>query len=258
MKKTTPECKHISQLWKVGRLLIGKTQVELSKELGISQSSISKYESQALELGYIDGCTKFKVKLHRTSAFKLPLKYRGDFALKVREIIPFKECVVKDLGQTGWEKFLDEVNIVPELFFIYDFQLSLRFIFDLADWYQQKTNANLFEMVEKHFAHLENHGEFGKQYLKQKTANDLLSNVLDNQPYYQRAFTTETSQTAKGLSVKLVVEPEMNDVFGEVKTRQYLLHKINAFQAILNQNTSFKGDFEIAPRGFEFSLESTG
>jgi transcriptional regulator with XRE-family HTH domain len=277
MRKLTPESKSISQIWKVGRLLIGKTQVELSKEMGISQSNISKFESmvlepsasdwyqfcqmagisahKSLELGYIDGCSKFKSKLYRTSAFKLPLKYRGDFAIKVRETIPFKECVISDLGEANWESFLKDIGIVPELFFVYDYQMSLRFIFDLADWYQKKMNVSIFEKVGKHFANLENHGVFGKSYSRQKTSNDLLHDLMENQPYYQRAFRPETNPSEKGFSVKLVVDPEIYDVFGEVKTRQYLLHKINVFQQMLNQNTDFKGDFKTIPNDFTFLLD---
>lgn len=277
MRKLTPESKSISQIWKVGRLLIGKTQVELSKEMGISQSNISKFESmvlepsasdwyqfcqmagisahKSLELGYIDGCSKFKSKLYRTSAFKLPLKYRGDFAIKVRETIPFKECVISDLGEASWESFLKDIGMVPELFFVYDYQMSLRFIFDLAEWYHKKMNVSIFEKVGKHFANLENHGVFGKSYSKQKTSNDLLHDLMENQPYYQRAFKPETNHSEKALSVKLVVDPEIHNVFGELKTRQYLLHKINVFQEMLKKNTDFKGDFKMIPNDFTFSLD---
>jgi len=280
MRKFTPETKSISQIWKIGRLLIGKTQVELSKAMGISQSNISKFESMALEpsasdwyafcqlaglsahktleLGYIDGCSKFKLKLYRSSAFKLPLKYRRDFSIKVRETIPFKECVINDLGEAGWEEFLNEIHVLPELFFVYDYQLSLRFIFDLADWYQKKTNESIYEKVGKYSAILSNHGIFGKRYSKQKTGQDLLGDLIDNQPFYQRVFTTETKQTDKSLSVKMVIEPEIQSIFGEQKTRDYLLHKISCFQQIVKSNTDFKGQFEAMSNSFEFSLEHTG
>ena len=280
MKKETIEAQRIAQIWKVGRLLIGETQIGLSRALGISQSNISKYESmtlepsasdwyqfcqlaglsahKTLELGYIDGCTKFKSKLHMSSAFKLPMKYRGDFAIKVREVIPFKECVLNELGESSWHEFLSEINIIPEAFFVYDFQLSLRFIFDLADWYQDKKGSSLFEVAGKYSANLENHGLFTKQYLKQKVGSDLLTCLLENQPFYQRAFMAETKETKKSLSVKLVVEPEIYDAFGELKMRQYLIHKIDTFQKTLNQNTDFKRDFIILPNNFEFSLESAG
>lgn len=280
MRKLTPESKSISQIWKIGRLLIGKTQVELSKEMGISQSNISKFESmvlepsasdwysfcqlaglsahKTLELGYIDGCSKFKLKLYRSAAFKLPLKYRRDFSIKVRETIPFKECFLNDLGEASWEEFLKEVNVVPELFFVYDFQLSLRFIFDLAEWYQKKTNVSIYERVGKYSALLENHGVFGKKYLKQKSGQDLLSDLIVNQPYYQRVFTTETSETKNGLSVKLIIEPEIQSAFGEQKTRQYLVHKINAFQEIIKHNTHFKGGFDLTSNDLSFSLENAG
>jgi transcriptional regulator with XRE-family HTH domain len=280
MKKETIEAQRIAQIWKVGRLLIGETQIGLSKALGISQSNISKYESmtlepsasdwyqfcqlaglsahKTLELGYIDGCTKFKSKLHISSSFKLPMKYRGDFAIKVREVIPFKECVLKDLGEDLWHEFLSEINIIPETFLVYDFQLSLRFIFDLADWYQNKKGLSLFDMAEKYAANLENHGVFKKQYSKQKVGSDLLTCLLENQPFYQRAFKSETTENKKSLSVKLVMEPEMYETFGEDKMRKYLTHKMKTFQKTLNQNTRFKGDFIINPNDSTFSLESTG
>jgi hypothetical protein len=260
--------------------LIGKTQVELSKEMGISQSNISKFESmvlepsasdwysfcqlaglsahKTLELGYIDGCSKFKLKLYRSAAFKLPLKYRRDFSIKVRETIPFKECFITDLGEATWEKFLNEVSVVPELFFVYDFQLSLRFIFDLAEWYEKKTKVSIFERVGKYSALLKNHGIFGTRYSKQKTGQDLLCDLIENQPYYQRVFTTETSQTEHGVSVKLVIEPEIHSVFGEQKTRQYLLYKINTFHEIIARNTDFKGDFDLIADDLSFSLENAG
>lgn len=276
MKKSSPEIKSISQIWKVGRLLIGKTQVELSKELGISQSNISKFESmtlepsasdwyqfcqlagvsahKALELGYIDGCTKFKSKLYRSSAFKLPLKYRGDFSIKIREVIPFKECFIGEMGEANWELFLKDVKMLPEVFYVYDYQLSLRFIFDLADWFQKKTNTNIFELVGKYTAQLQNHGVFGRHYSKQKSSLDLLEDLIEKQPFYQRAFTTETEKNETGISVRLVPEAEIYGVFGEQKTRQYMLHKINMFQEIIKQNTHFEGEFDLGLNDFSFSM----
>lgn len=280
MRKLTPESKSISQIWKIGRLLIGKTQVELSKEMGISQSNISKFESmtlepsasdwysfcqlaglsahKTLELGYIDGCSKFKLKLYRTSAFKLPLKYRRDFSIKVRETIPFKECVISVLGEESWESFLEDIGIVPELFYVYDYQLSLRFIFDLADWYQKKTNTSIYDLVGKFAAQLGNHGVFGKRYAKQISGPDLLNDLLENQPFYQRVFTTKAVEQGQRLSVQLMLEPEIRHLFGEQKTTEYLLHKINSFQEIIKENTGFKGAFQIAGNDLSFSLESTG
>ena len=97
-----------------------------------------------------------------------------------------------------------------------------------------------------------------KKYLRQKSGQDLLSDLILNQPFYQRVFTTETSQTENSLSVKLVIEPEIQSIFGEQKTRQYLLHKINAFQEIIKQNTNFKGAFDLASDDLKFTLESAG
>ena len=276
MKQIIQERQKISQVWRAGRLLAGKTQIDLARALEISQSNVSKIESMLLEpsavdwykfcqlvgidahrsweLGFIDGCTKFKSKLHMTSLFKMPMKYRGDFALKVRDLIPFKECVINELNEKAWEDYLKEVKIEPEVFWIYDFQISFNFLLDLQVW-SQKRNLKIFDKVRKYSANLENHGVLKENYSRKKTSTALLQDLLANQAYYQRVFKIETSESASGLKVKLNIEPEVLDVFGEKELNPYLLQKIQSFQEMIKKNSDFTGKFDLADNGCEFYVK---
>ncbi|HXH31380.1 MAG TPA: helix-turn-helix transcriptional regulator [Bacteriovoracaceae bacterium] len=258
----------ISELWKAGRLLGGKTQVELSRALHISQSSISKYETLGLEpsatdwynfcqfvgidahktlqLGYIDGKKKFKHRLFGDSNFRLPLRYKRDFSLKIRELIPFKECLVAELGLATWLEFLTESEVDKEMFLVYDYQVSLDLLNDLISWCDER-DFSILERVQKYSGMFSSHGILHEEYARKKKPSELLMAMLEDQVYYHRVFRTEVTSDEKSLGASLQVTPEAQDFFDDSELSQFLHYKIMSFQQALRVNLNYTQDFEIEP-----------
>lgn len=275
MKDITQESKNLSQLWRVGRLLVGKTQVELCRELGISQSSISKYESMALEpsasewyafcqfvgidahktldLGYIDGCSKFKSKLYMTSLFKLPLRYRGDFSLKVRDLIPFKKAIELTLGEREWIRFLENIKVSPELFYVYDFQLSFQFYLDLVEAFKDQY-GKLKPFILEQLSLLGNHGVIKDIYLKQKSPAALLKELSDKQLYYQRIFKLEEG---KAQSKTAVIEPEIGNSFRENDLAEYIEIKLQGLVQVMKENSNANEIYQTQKKNGNYTISLT-
>jgi transcriptional regulator with XRE-family HTH domain len=277
MKHLVDEKEKISLVWRTGRLLAGKTQFELAKELDISQSSISKYETMKLEpsatdwyqfcqyvgldahktlsLGYIDGKTRFKHRLFGESHFRLPLKYKRDFLLKIREIIPFKECITHELGPEKWNKFLSSHKIDHEMFYVYDFQVSLNLISDILNWCAKEGFAVL-DLVSNYSSNLHNHGILCEEYARKKSASDLLRNLLENQVHYQRVFKTELHSSEKWLETSVKISPDALDFFDYRIINQFISYKIKSFQETLRINTELESDFKLTstPHEILFSM----
>lgn len=270
MKKSDFENRKISELWKAGRLLIGKTQKELSLELGISQSSISKVETlglepsasdwynfcrlvgidahKTMELGYIDGKKKFKHRLFSEALFKLPLKYKRDFSLKIRELIPFKDCVQSELGADAWEAFVEEKKIDGEMFLIYDFQVSMDLLNDLIRWCEER-RFDVLEKVKPYSSSFSSHGILQEEYTRKKTATDLLKTMLDDQIFYQKVFRTEVHSTKRSLEASILINTEIPDFFKEDVVSQYVNYKIASFQEALRANANFNSEFDVRENG---------
>ncbi len=202
----------ISRIWKATRLLLGLTQKDLARQLGISQGSVSKYESmqlepsasdwynfcqfagvdahKTLELGYIDGKKKFKHRLYPEASFSLPMRYRRDFSLKIRELVCFRDAVLARLGEDFWSSFLKRVGVTEEMFFVYDYQISLNFLYDLVRACED-AGLSLWEVALEHSLNEDAHGVLGPEYIKRRRPQDLLEGLVQNQPYYQRALHVE-------------------------------------------------------------------
>lgn len=276
MNTEREELRKMSQVWRTGRLIAGMTQQELSKELDISQSSISKYESlqlepsasdwykfcqfiginahRSLELGYIDGKKKFKHRLYSDSQLTLPLKYRQDYLLKVRDLIPVKDCVVTEIGIVEWNNFLKELKIPPEIFYVYDLQISFNFLKDILSW----SNQNKFKLLaqsKKYSGNLENHGLLEEDYKKKKSGADLLKSVIDNQAYYQRVFSAETAFEEGTFSCKVNLSSEALSNFSQEELEPYIGFKVATFQEIIRKNQGLKKKLEMNERDFSFKVK---
>ena len=269
------ELETIARLWKVGRLLAGKTQDELSQILGISQSSISKYESMALEpsasdwyqfcqfvgidahktltLGYIDGKKKFKHHLFGDSMLKLPMRYRRDFLLKIRELIPFRKCVQNELGVDAWEAFLDKNKIDDDIFFIYDFQVSLSLLEDLINWCLER-NFDLMKQISNYSGDLKLYGVLNQKYTKRKKPQDLIKEIIDDQGYFHRVFNSHIESTPLGLKVIAVINEEARDFFEDEILNKFLSYKIQSFKQALEQNYTIPFDFKVTKRKDDVSF----
>lgn len=275
MKAVHTENERIAKLWRVGRLLIGKTQVELSKELKISQSNISKYESMALEpsasdwynfcefvgidahktlsLGYIDGKKKFKHRLFGETLLKLPVKYRRDFLLKIRELIPFRECILAKMGEEAWDSFLDLNKIDDEIFFVYDFQVSMNMFNDLISWCKTRH----FDIIEevKHFSGNTSYcGILNESYARRKKPQELIKSLIEDQSYYHQIFKTEINVTKDRTEFIPRLTLEATQFFEKEILNVFLTHKLNSFKEILNKNSSSPHLFEIFDHNHEISF----
>jgi pimeloyl-ACP methyl ester carboxylesterase/transcriptional regulator with XRE-family HTH domain len=270
------ELKRISRVWKAGRLLLGLSQKELSKALGISQSSISKYESMHLEpsasdwynfcqfagfdahatldLGYIDGKKKYKNRLHAESSFTLPMRYRVDFLLKIRELIPYKDCIVSELGEEAWLSFLKDAKVVPEMFYVYDFQLSLNFLNDLIKWCN-KRSFDLVKSSKKYSAILENHGMLQTDYSKKQKKLSLIKSLFENQPYYHRVFTGKLVSEDDSSTFSVSPSGEALEHFSFDEFRNFLNHKLDSFQEILKNSTGHQYQFETKIEKDQISIK---
>lgn len=271
------ELETIARLWKVGRLLAGKTQVELSKVLGISQSSISKYESMALEpsasdwyqfcqfvgidahktlsLGYIDGKKKFKHRLFSESLIKIPMQYRRDFLLKIRELVPFRQCFINDLGTERWKNFLEEHNIDDDMFYIYDFQVSFNLFLDMNNW-GLAHGFNLIDEVKKYNRDLAFSGSFGEKYIKKKSSQDLIKEILDDQIYFHRVFTSVITLNDNQLIAHAEMTDEARDFFDEENLKSFMKYKVDSFNGILEKNFSSDQKIQVSEtqKGLQLQL----
>jgi len=253
------ELQKISQVWKAGRLLLGLTQKELAKALGLSQGSISKFESKqlepsasdwykfcqfagfdahkTLELGYIDGRKKFKHLLYSKSGFPLPLKYRSDFSLKIRELIPFKRMFYHFLGESFWLDFLKRSGLVPEMFYVYDFQISFRFLTDLLAA-TEKNGLDLRKKISDHSLNKEIHSKLFDDLSKKKNPIDLVKFLVDNQPYYQRVVDMVCHSQEGSLVCNIFPREEMKEIFSSEEIYSFILFKINTFQALISESNT--------------------
>jgi transcriptional regulator with XRE-family HTH domain len=275
MEKVSAAEKKIAKIWKTGRLLSGKTQVELARALDIPQSSISKYETlqlepsatdwynfcqyvgidahKTLELGYIDGRKRFKPALYRESSFRLPLKYRRDFLIKIRELIPFKECLCEGMGESYWQRFLQEKKLDDEMFYVYDFQVSIALLFDLVDW-ARGLGHDILGQVKSFTGRMDFHGTLQYEYAKRKSAQELLKSLLEHQHYYQRVFKGELTLASNGLNIHVSFLDEAQAFMQDFPIDHFMLYKIHSFHKSLRENTPdndfaqlhFVGDYQYS------------
>jgi hypothetical protein len=210
---------------------------------------------RTLNLGYIDGRQKFKDKLFSQTLFKLPLRYRKDFSLKIRELIPFRECIIYHLGEAAWIEVVNQMGLDPEMFFILDFQVSMTLLSDITIWAEGQ-GLSLLEKVQPFTADLKSHGSFMSDYLKKKSAGDLLKSIAEQQGHYQRILNLDLRQDHS--SVDLKIRSELEDFFDHSLLEQFQVYKAESLMSFIEKNSEEHIHAEITKQGdvLRLSLES--
>lgn len=277
MNSSLDERKKIAQVWRAGRMLAGKTQAQLAQAIEIPQSSISKYETMNLEpsasdwfrfcqyvgidahktlsLGFIDSKTKFKAKLYSASLFNLPMKYRRDFSLKIRELIPFKAAIVEELGPEAWSEFVKTHKIDQDMFAVFDFQVSFELFLDLLSWTKNK-DIDLLTRASYHSANLANHGLLKESFHGKTEIMGCLKKWVESQSYYQSVIKAELNSIDGQGTVAFSYHPPILDFYDPDVLSKFRDYKATSFNdLLLSQTTHFKG-FKISERAEELFLRT--
>ncbi len=271
------ERQKLSQVWRAGRLLAGLTQKELAKALSIPQSSISKYETMALEpsasdwfrycqfigidahktlnMGFIDSRTKFKNKLYVGSLFPLPLKYKMDFSIKIRELIPFRDAIIELAGVNKWKDFLSTHRISGDMFLIYDFQVSLRLFEDIMKW-AESNELDLIPVAARLTADLSNHELLQETFGGKSDPLALMKKLVDLQILYQNAMKTDLDLNSGHAVVSLKLHPALSEQFETDVLQAYRKYKASSFEEILKTNSPDFNGFKIHSSIAELQLRT--
>lgn len=245
---------NLGRLWRSARLLAGYTQMQLSRELDIPQSSVSKFENQSLEpsaldwyrfcelvgidahrslsQGYIDGRQKFKERMHVNHLFKVPLRYRQDHSIKIRELLPLRAAAISTFGVDWWNDFLNTTDLDDDLFLILDFQVSLTLFFDIMAWTQGK-DQQLLEAANQAARDMRNHGLIGPELERKYNARELVKHYVANQGHYQRAIEMSYKETAAGAKVEFTPSDWISDFFDPISLDQYRTYKAETLNALV-------------------------
>ncbi len=267
---------NIGRIWKAARLLAGRTQVQLSRDLGFPQGTISKIENNSLEpsavdwyrfcefvgidahrtlnQGLIDGRQRFRDRLYRDHIFKFPLRYRRDHSLKVRELIPFRASALSILGEDSWSEFLSTINIDDELFCVMDFQVSLSFLEDLLAWSKDK-NQEIIESALASTAEFRRNHRLGSEMIRGRTPADFIRSFVEGQDHYQRAAKLSYHSKRKSIEVNFTASDWIADFFDAGSVEDFLAYKARSLDAFLR--TQFDGETDPIFKRSEnkFSLE---
>jgi transcriptional regulator with XRE-family HTH domain len=197
-----------ARIWRAGRKLMGYSQVELSQKLGMSQGTISKYESKILIptldhwynfcdfvgidpsysyiSGTIDGCGWGRHKiLDKKTRFKHFNKYIGDGLIRIRELQPFLRYIDNNVSQDAWKRFCSR-KIDPDYFIVLDGMISLNLIFDLMKWLKEEKSINADEVIEKYFLDFTGQGKVGNTLKRFK--KDPLRTFINHSVEYESVF----------------------------------------------------------------------
>ena len=205
----------------------GLTQSDLSEQLGIDQSTLSRIEKavlapplftwmelcefleipeNALTTGYLDLGSVVKINSStREGGFKLPRSYTKDRCLSVREIAPIIAFIRRDLGFSVLEKISKEMGMDLNFYTNLDNTVNLKFLEDLLGILSKRKKYGVKDYL-KYASDPLSHGILSKQYKNATSQIDLLGRYLKNTAKYQKANDYSVKAVKKG-EIKLVVTP---------------------------------------------------
>ena len=227
-----------ARIFRVARKVTGMTQVEVAKAIGISQSSVSKYEAgilqpsaldwfnfctlvnldstKALKDGYIDNCSRIKEFFYKDMGFTTPRRYKQNRHLKVREVLPMLVQYQAQFGEKGWLELAEKLKVDPDYFHVYDAPLSLNF---LEDFMAQLpgTGKGFLDQAAKLSGDLAMHGDLKSYYQNASFSPNVGLAYVKKTSLYEEIFDVE--QSLKGNKQTFVFIPK--DDFNSVGTPQF-------------------------------------
>lgn len=264
--------KNTAQIFRVARKVTGLTQVEVANAIGISQSSVSKYESgilqpsaldwfnfcslvnidstKALKDGYIDNCSRIKEFFYKDMGFTVPRRYKQNRQLKVREMLPLVAHYKLQYGDEGWEQLTDKLKMDPDYFHVYDASVSLHFLEDFLA-HLPGTGKGFLDQAAKLSGNLEMHGELKGFYQNASFAPNVGLAFVKKESLYEELFDVE--QNLKGNKQTFVFIPK-KDFEKEASSQfwgMYTHFKVEALRNFIVANSRMKEVPTVfsAPRG---------
>lgn len=248
-----------ARIFRIGRKVLGKTQVEIAESLSVSQGTISKYEAgilqpsaldwfnfctytnidsyRSLKDGYIDNCSRIQDVFYQKMGFTLPKRYKQRQVLKVREALPIIMHAKEELGQEGWLEFLKTVKMDDDYFHVYDATLSLNFVQDLLSSEALKSKPRKFlEKAARLSSDLSSHGNLKSSYLLENDSQGLVRSYMNKTGMYEDVFTYQ--QIQQNGSLRLELQPKIS---GENLADQkfldlYMEYKLESLKHLVTEN----------------------
>lgn len=200
----------IAQVMRASRKLGGLSQNEVAKKLGVSQGSLSKFESGALipsahhwvefcsflkvpTVSYLDGYIDRKNPVvlrdvDRIGGFKIPSRYGKMSASTSRSSRPMLQFFERELGSKHLSEFLEAKKMDPDLLYVLDVSYNVQFNMDIASHLiakgalKSKNFSKLFDTLPRQ----KNHGFLHESYDQARDAMKLLEFAISSLNYYDR------------------------------------------------------------------------
>lgn len=228
----------VSSIFRTARKLRGKTQVEVAKHLGVSQSCISKIEAgkllpsvsewflftelveiradESYHYGYLDQALPVQESgAYAGSSFKLPEKYVQHDRSKVRTALPFIQHFVDHYGAARWRSYLAKEKMDPDFFLVYDGQLSPQFSLDLATRMIEGgvLKPNSVEVLARHSRNPAMHGRLQQEYSQLTRNRDLVVTLINGIERYEANFDYQwEEQSTQRLTLSVTPHEHMKDI----------------------------------------------
>lgn len=221
----------ISRVLRAARKCLGRTQQDMAQVIGVSQSAISKMESETLvpsvthwymlckelridpketfDSGYIDNEIAIgNSPSYPESSFRLPRMYSKNRKSKVREILPCILFFEKELGTAAFDKFCGRKEVDPDFFAVLDNEIGFRFVVELVDFLVEKKvlNASSLSAVAAPVNQPNAHGMIHRKYDLAGDGEQLLKSFVAHSDHYGAYFRSQIV-FSKGKRIDLAICP---------------------------------------------------
>ena len=199
---------------RAARKLRGLSQSEVARELQVSQTTVSSIESGEVAIsgsnwlrlsrllrvlpdhtffeGIVDSANINGLDDPLETGFKLPKRYANNAFSTVRAAQPFFRFFECCCGRAALDEFLKErMNVDPDIRYIYNLRLSIRFNLDLASHLIRAGHLtlNTLDLITSQLVNPKTHGLLAKSYQDAAGSVDLLKQLLKNVALYERNFS---------------------------------------------------------------------